>query len=49
MAEQFKPEEQKGAEKGMFACDCVVALWPGIRYKILAVPLSHTLAGQSKE
>lgn len=48
MAEQFKPEEQKGAEKGMFACDCV-ALWPGIRYKILAVPLSHTLAGQRKE
>lgn len=34
MAEEFKPEEQKGAVKGMFAFDCVVALWPGIRYKV---------------
>lgn len=49
MAEEFKPEEQKGAEKGMFVSDCAVALWPGIRYKILAVPLPHTFASQSKE
>lgn len=49
MAEEIKLEEQKGVQRSLFASNFATTLWPGIRYKVLAVSLPHAVLASAED